>query len=99
MALARATRIGEAIAERARWWAARFPSVATARGLGALQAVVLRDGLALKVCAAALRRGVIVVAEGARLEALAITPPLVITDAQLEAALAALDAALEEVAA
>jgi 4-aminobutyrate aminotransferase-like enzyme len=94
--LGRAERIGAAIAERARGWAVRFPGVRAVRGIGALQAVELRGTLALDVCAAALRRGVLVLAEGPRLDALAITPPLVITDAQLDAALDAIEAALAE---
>lgn len=95
--LARADRIGATIADRARHWAARFAGVSGVRGLGALQAIVLRGTLALDACAAALRRGVLVLAEGPRLDALAITPPLVITDPQLDAALDAIEAALAEV--
>lgn len=95
--LDRAERIGATIADRARDWAARFTGVSGVRGLGALQAVVLRGRLALDACAAALRRGVLVLAEGPRLDVLAITPPLVITDAQLEVALDAVEAALAEV--
>ena len=95
--LARADRIGAAIADRTRDWAARFGGVSGVRGLGALQAVMLSGTLALDTCAAALRRGVLVLAEGPRLDALAITPPLVITDQQLDAALDAIESALAEV--
>ena len=69
--------------------------VTHARGLGLMQAVVLegpdaRDR-AVAVSRQVLRKGVIVLAEG---PAVAITPPLMITEAQLDHALGVIEDAL-----
>lgn len=96
----RAARLGTWMAERAGGWPQKFPWVARARGIGLLQAVVIRDygGVtarerALRVADEALRRGILVLAEGSGLEVLALTPPAVISEAQLEFALNGIEAA------
>jgi 4-aminobutyrate aminotransferase-like enzyme len=77
--LGRAAAIGKRIRARASAWPVET------RGLGLLQGVVTEH--ALDICAECLADGVLVLAEGTRAEVLAITPPAVITDAQLDYAL------------
>ncbi|HSL70623.1 MAG TPA: aminotransferase class III-fold pyridoxal phosphate-dependent enzyme, partial [Longimicrobiales bacterium] len=85
--LERAIRIGEAIAGRTSHWA-RIDAVRESRGLGALQAVEFtRPGTGAQVSDRVLQHGIIVLAEGPRAEVLALTPPVTITDQQLETAL------------
>ncbi len=88
----RAARIGAHIQDRVALWAARMPAVAGVRGLGLLQAITFHDpgeqrSFALAVADEALRRGVLALAEGSALDVLALTPPAVITDGQLDHAL------------
>jgi 4-aminobutyrate aminotransferase-like enzyme len=68
------------------------------RGVGALQGIVMEEGAALAVSARAMQQGVLVLAEGDALQVLAVTPPLVISDTQLDAALDVLERGLEPVA-
>jgi 4-aminobutyrate aminotransferase-like enzyme len=102
----RAAMLGERIRARVDGWRDNIPCVARGRGLGLLQAVVLRDQagrsareLALAAADEALRRGVLVLAEGSALDVLALTPPAVISDAQLDVALDVIEKALETVSA
>ncbi|NJD09275.1 MAG: aminotransferase class III-fold pyridoxal phosphate-dependent enzyme [Gemmatimonadetes bacterium] len=84
--LARARDIGDLIASRARRWQERG-LIRERSGRGVLQGVrVGSPGAGTVLCAAALRQGVIVLAEGAG-DVLALTPPAVITPAQLGPAL------------
>jgi len=93
--LARAVEVGEQIRARTESWTTRFEGVTGARGRGALQAVTFdAPERAAHVTARALREGVIVLTEGERGDALAITPPAVITHAQLDFALDAIEAAI-----
>lgn len=101
--LARASALGSRIQDRARAWQTKFAFVGPARGRGALQGIPLEplgngQSRAIAVCDRALEAGVIVLAEGDRADVLAITPPVVITDRQLEHALNAVEAALHETA-
>lgn len=93
----RAGRIGEGLGRRLGGLAAR-PGVMGGRGLGLMQALVLEGadapGRALSLAAYALRRGVLVLTEG---PALAITPPLVITEPQLDAALDVIEEGLDAI--
>jgi 4-aminobutyrate aminotransferase / (S)-3-amino-2-methylpropionate transaminase / 5-aminovalerate transaminase len=92
--LARATRLGDDIGRRATAWAGRFDLPAP-RGRGLLQGVpVPGAGRALRVADRCLQHGVLVLAEGPDAAVLAITPPAVITDEQLDAALNTVEAAL-----
>lgn len=95
--LQRATAIGQTIARRTAQWQ-RYSVVLDARGCGALQAAEMRSDppAALEIADRALQRGLIVLAEGTRTEVLALTPPLVITDEQLDFALGTLEAILGE---
>jgi 4-aminobutyrate aminotransferase / (S)-3-amino-2-methylpropionate transaminase / 5-aminovalerate transaminase len=93
--LERTSLLGERIRQRAAGWAGL--GAGPARGRGLLQAVpVAGAGRALRVADRCLQAGVLVLAEGATAEVLAITPPAVITDAQLDTALSIMEAALGE---
>jgi 4-aminobutyrate aminotransferase / (S)-3-amino-2-methylpropionate transaminase / 5-aminovalerate transaminase len=93
--LARTDQLGRRIADRARGWADRFDGVGPIRGRGLVLGLpVAGAGRALDIADACLRDGVLLLAEGPAADVLAITPPAVITDAQLDAALAVLERAL-----
>jgi 4-aminobutyrate aminotransferase-like enzyme len=92
--LARAAQLGETIQRRTLDWMHRFDHVRDARGIGLIQGVELKGDRALPVAAEALRQGILVLAEGEAAEVLAITPPAVITDAQLDFALDVLESAI-----
>ena len=77
--LGRARAIGERIRERASAWPVET------RGIGLLQGLVTEH--AIEICTHCLAEGVLILAEGSRADVLAITPPAVITDEQLDYAL------------
>lgn len=95
----RAERLGGWLRGRLEALAHRHQDIAGARGRGLMQAIVLAgagaEERAAAMSEAALRRGVLVLPEG---PALALTPPLVVTEPQLDAALAVIEATLEETA-
>lgn len=74
-----ALRLGERIRDRVAAWP--LPS----RGIGLLQGVVTNH--ALDICGDCLANGVLLLAEGPAADVLAITPPAVITEPQLDHAL------------
>lgn len=88
----RARTLGSRLGDRLESWIRAEPRAAGRRGRGLMQAVALggADAAARAAAAseAALRRGVIVLPEG---DALSLTPPLVITDDQLDSALDVLE--------
>ena len=89
----RAAALGEHIEARIRTWR-DFPGVLEHRGRGLLQGVALDSPeRALDVVERSLRAGVLLLAEGSG-DVLALTPPAVITDAQLEHALTVVESAL-----
>ena len=91
--LARATALGERIADAAAGWAGL--GAGPARGVGLVRGVpVPGAGRALRVADQCLTAGVLVLAEGPMADVLAITPPAVITEAQLDTALDVLETAL-----
>lgn len=92
----RAARLGERLRRRLDGWRERFAIVGDVRGRGLMQGVELAEPgagrtpathAAQQVTAAALARGILLLAEGPAANVLAFTPPLVITEAQLECAL------------
>jgi 4-aminobutyrate aminotransferase-like enzyme len=90
--LQRATELAHKVRD---WGAANGLSV---RGRGLIQGVVLASGdVALNVCAKCLDAGIILLTEGAEANVLAITPPSVITEAQLAFALSKILAILSGV--
>ncbi|MBM3450877.1 MAG: aspartate aminotransferase family protein [Armatimonadetes bacterium] len=100
----RAARMGERFNAALRALAARHPLIGEVRGIGMLQGIELvRDRAtkepaaaeAAKVAAHALRNGLHINNRGGRLgNVLKFSPPLVLTDAQLDRGLAILDDAL-----
>jgi len=101
-----AARLGAYLRERLEQWRA-LPHVGDVRGVGLMYGVELVDdpvsrrpatALALHVADAALRRGIIVLGEGPALNVLAFTPPLTISEPQLEHALDVVEAALRAAA-
>jgi 4-aminobutyrate aminotransferase-like enzyme len=86
----RARRLGLRLEARLERWT-RDGRATTHRGLGLMRAVVPAGGRPGRAAAAALRAGVIVLPEG---ESLSFTPPLVITEAQLDHALNVLESVL-----
>jgi len=98
----RAALRGQRLGEGLRELRERHPIVADARGIGLLQAIELVRGddqplgsVAAAVIAAAASRGLLIyAASGGYNDALMITPPLTITEEELEFLLEALDGAL-----
>jgi 4-aminobutyrate aminotransferase-like enzyme len=83
------------IREKTTAWSARFDAVGSPRGIGLLQGAPVRGiGRALRVADRCLRRGVLLLAEGTDADVLAITPPAVITETQLDFALAVIEEAI-----
>jgi 4-aminobutyrate aminotransferase-like enzyme len=82
------------------WWRQSLEGVdgvTGVRGCGLMLGVCLADGLsALALSRAMLQRGFIVLPVGANDDALGLTPPLVLTDAQAQAATSALAACIAE---
>lgn len=89
----RAEGLGELLADRLREVGDRCEAGGATRGMGLMRALELvgPPGTAARVSAAALREGVIILPEGA---ALAFTPPLVITEAQLDHAVGVVEGLL-----
>jgi 4-aminobutyrate aminotransferase-like enzyme len=86
----RAEIIGKTILERTENWPGQLSALRETRGLGALRGLAFEHAEpphALRIADRMLQAGVIVLAEGPYAEVLAITPPLAITDEQLEYAL------------
>jgi 4-aminobutyrate aminotransferase-like enzyme len=100
----RAAALGETIGARIASWVERGGAAVERRGLGLLSGVRLADPapaaepLAVRLAHAALHRGVLVLPEGPAADVLAVTPPAVITDAQLAAALDVMEELLEGLA-
>jgi 4-aminobutyrate aminotransferase / (S)-3-amino-2-methylpropionate transaminase / 5-aminovalerate transaminase len=100
----RATEIGETMRTRMDGWRERFDAVGDVRGLGAMLAVELvRDretkdpdpDLATAVVEAAAARGLLLLKAGIHGNCIRVLCPLVVTDEQLDEALAAWEEALE----
>jgi 4-aminobutyrate aminotransferase/(S)-3-amino-2-methylpropionate transaminase len=104
--VARAQVLGDRIRERMLAWQARHPRIGDVRGLGAMLALELVDdpvtkepspALAEAVIAAALQRGLILLKSGVSGNCIRVLCPLTIGDAELDDALEAWEAALDEV--
>jgi 4-aminobutyrate aminotransferase / (S)-3-amino-2-methylpropionate transaminase / 5-aminovalerate transaminase len=88
----KAERLGERIGEKTGSWSSRWPGACESVGRGLLQGVRLAEpGQAVRVAEHCLRRGVLLLAEGSTAEVLAVTPPAVITEEQLDFALAVIE--------
>jgi 4-aminobutyrate aminotransferase / (S)-3-amino-2-methylpropionate transaminase / 5-aminovalerate transaminase len=94
--LERAAALGRSIRDVASAW--QPLGAGPARGRGLLQAVpVTGVGRALRLADWCLGHGVLLLAEGPEANVLAITPPAVITDGQLDAALDTIGAGLQAI--
>jgi 4-aminobutyrate aminotransferase / (S)-3-amino-2-methylpropionate transaminase / 5-aminovalerate transaminase len=97
----RAGEIGETIRSRMEGWRERFDAVADVRGLGAMLAIALeRNGepageLATAVADAAAERGLLLLKAGIHGNCIRVLVPLVISEAELDEALAVWEEALE----
>ena len=102
----RAQRVGDTIRARMLAWQERFDAIGDVRGLGAMLAVEYVEdrgtkkpapGIASRVAEEAARRGLLLLTAGVYSNCNRVLCPLVITDAELEEALAAWEEALEAV--
>jgi 4-aminobutyrate aminotransferase / (S)-3-amino-2-methylpropionate transaminase / 5-aminovalerate transaminase len=100
----RAAQIGEAIRERMLSWQQRWPAIGDVRGLGAMLAIELVEDpatkapastLATKVAEAAAERGLLLLKSGIYSNCIRVLVPLVISDGQLDEALAVWEDALD----
>jgi 4-aminobutyrate aminotransferase/(S)-3-amino-2-methylpropionate transaminase len=100
----RATALGETIRSRMEAWQERWPAVGDVRGLGVMLAIELvRDpatkapapDLASAVVEAAAERGLLLLKSGIYSNCIRVLLPLVISDAEVDEALAVWEAALE----
>jgi 4-aminobutyrate aminotransferase/(S)-3-amino-2-methylpropionate transaminase len=102
----RAQRIGDTIRARMLAWQERFEAIGDVRGLGAMLAVEYVEdratkepapAIAARVAEEAAARGLLLLQAGVHSNCNRVLSPLVITDAELEEALAAWEEALEAV--
>jgi 4-aminobutyrate aminotransferase / (S)-3-amino-2-methylpropionate transaminase / 5-aminovalerate transaminase len=102
----RAQRIGETIRARMLEWQSRFAAIGDVRGIGAMLALEYVEDrqtkrpapqVASRVAEAAAERGLLLLKAGTYSNCNRVLCPLVITDAELEAALAAWEDALASV--
>jgi 4-aminobutyrate aminotransferase/(S)-3-amino-2-methylpropionate transaminase len=100
----RAVAIGETLRTRMLTWQERFAAIGDVRGLGAMLAIELVSDRATKqpapqlaqaVIDAAMERGLLLLKAGVHGNAIRVLMPLVISDAELDEALAVWEAALE----
>ncbi len=99
----RAVQLGETIRARMLAWQERFPAVGDVRGLGAMLAIELVEdretkrpapALASAVVEGAGKRGLLLLKAGIHGNCIRVLSPLVLTDAELEEALAVWEDAL-----
>jgi 4-aminobutyrate aminotransferase/(S)-3-amino-2-methylpropionate transaminase len=102
----RASAIGETIRARMLAWQERFPAIGDVRGLGAMLAIELVEDRVTKqpapklvqaVIDAAVERGLLLLKAGVHGNVIRVLTPLVITDAELDEALAVWEDALAHV--
>jgi 4-aminobutyrate aminotransferase/(S)-3-amino-2-methylpropionate transaminase len=97
----RGAEIGDTIRSRMEGWCERYDAVAEVRGLGAMLAIALEEGgrpaadLATAVAEAAAERGLLLLKAGIDGNCIRVLVPLVITEAELDEALAVWEEALE----
>jgi 4-aminobutyrate aminotransferase len=92
----RANAVGDVIRERMESWRSRWAQVQEVRGLGAMLAIELADAeAASRVVDEAFARGLLLLKAGVRLNCIRVLVPLVISDAELDEALAVWEDSLE----
>ena len=101
---ARASVLGDQMRERMLAWQRRFPQIGDVRGLGAMLAIELVEdpqtktpapALASAVTDEAVKRGLLLLKSGIYSNCIRVLTPLVLSDAELEEALAVWEEALE----
>jgi 4-aminobutyrate aminotransferase len=90
---AHAARIGELLVARLRSLAQRVPAIHEVRGAGLMVGLELADGVADALEQECFRRGLLVLSAGD--SAIRLSPPLVVTEAQVDRALRILGDALQ----
>ena len=102
----RAAQVGETIRARMESWQERWPCIGDVRGLGAMLAIELVSDPATKepdaetasaVVEAAAERGLLLLKSGIYANCIRVLAPLVLTDAELDEALAVWEEALDSV--
>ncbi len=100
----RAAQVGETIRARMESWQERWPRIGDVRGLGAMLAIELVQkraepdaDTASAVVEAAAERGLLLLKSGIYANCIRVLAPLVLTDAELEEALAVWEEALDSV--
>jgi 4-aminobutyrate aminotransferase/(S)-3-amino-2-methylpropionate transaminase len=102
----RASALGETMRARMLGWQERFPAIGEVRGLGAMLAIELVEDRATKqpapklaqaVITAAMERGLLLLKAGVHGNVIRVLSPLVLTDAELDEALAVWEDALAHV--
>jgi 4-aminobutyrate aminotransferase/(S)-3-amino-2-methylpropionate transaminase len=102
----RANELGSRFQRRARDWQRRWPMIGDVRGLGAMQAMELVQSADTKFPAPeetkqivqyCYEHGLIILSTGSYSNVIRVLMPLVITDAQMDEALAVLESALQNV--
>ena len=102
----RAAAIGETMRARMLQWQDRFDAIGDVRGLGMMLAIELvhdretkdpAPELATAIADAALARGLLLLKSGIYSNCIRVLAPLVLTDAELEEALAVWEEAIEQV--
>jgi len=102
----RAAQVGETIRARMESWQERWPRIGDVRGLGAMLAIELVSDPATKgpdadtasaVVEAAAERGLLLLKSGIYANCIRVLAPLVLTDAELDEALAVWEEALDSV--
>jgi 4-aminobutyrate aminotransferase/(S)-3-amino-2-methylpropionate transaminase len=100
----RAAELGDRLRERMETWQERFPQIGDVRGLGAMLAIELvhdpatkqpAPDLASAVVERAFERGLLLLKSGIYSNCIRVLVPLVISDAQVDEALAVWEEALE----
>jgi 4-aminobutyrate aminotransferase/(S)-3-amino-2-methylpropionate transaminase len=92
----RSAALGDTMRARMLAWQERWPRIRDVRGLGSMLAIELDDAAAAsRVVEEALRGGLLLLKAGVEGRAIRVLVPLVVTDAELDEALAAWEQALE----
>jgi 4-aminobutyrate aminotransferase/(S)-3-amino-2-methylpropionate transaminase len=100
----RATQVGETIRARMESWQERWPEIGDVRGLGAMLAIELVKDPATKdpdadkasaIVTAAAERGLLLLKSGIYASCIRVLAPLVLSDAELEEALAVWEEAID----
>jgi 4-aminobutyrate aminotransferase/(S)-3-amino-2-methylpropionate transaminase len=103
---ARANELGNSFQRRARDWQRRWPMIGDVRGLGAMQAMELVQSADTRLPAPeetkqimqyCYEHGLIILSTGSYSNVIRVLMPLVITEAQMDEALAVLESALQSV--